>query len=475
MRVALVLFLIANSAWGAFEPRTSWEVRTGGSDSNGGGFFPHASGTDYSQQDAAQVAYTDIVIGGTTTQATSAATPFTTAMQGNVVNITAGAGCTVQRAQITNVSGSTATFDKSLGTAASVCTGNLGGGLLTIALATTSAATYNQIFIKSGTYTFTSEIDVGNKIVTFNGYETTRGDRGARPLITTSTNSHRLFRVSQYQASYGFANINFSTTAATRAAGIGVGQSGIHVTDAVFDGFTIGIDGQTISAILGSWLSGVEIKNCTTSGVSILFNSPPVSVYTSYMDNVYIHDNAIGINFNQEGAGSITNSVISANTSQGIYITDSSAPISMYLNNVTVANNGGTGMFCTGGSIRFMSVMNSIFYGNGGFGIDCETNTNGSPFTPQNYRKNGFGSNTSGNVDGNTLGGTTGLNPITITANPFTNSGAGNYSLNSTAGGGAALKGAGYVGILTGNSINVGAVQNSGAAAAATIAYPMIQ
>ena len=51
------------------------EVRTAGNDTNGGGFVTGASGTDFSQQDAAQCTATDLVL-VTTTTATSAITHF---------------------------------------------------------------------------------------------------------------------------------------------------------------------------------------------------------------------------------------------------------------------------------------------------------------------------------------------------------------------------------------------------------------
>jgi len=48
----------------AFHAATEWDVRTGGSDQNGGGFQVGSTGTDRSQSDAAYQAYTDIVIDG---------------------------------------------------------------------------------------------------------------------------------------------------------------------------------------------------------------------------------------------------------------------------------------------------------------------------------------------------------------------------------------------------------------------------
>ena len=111
-----------------------WEVRTTGSDSNGGGFKAAASGTDYSQQDAAQVTYSDLVIGTTTTQLTSAANPFTSAHVGNIVYVSGGTGFTTGRYEVTAVSAGVATMDRSVGTASSTGgIGKLGGAIATFA------------------------------------------------------------------------------------------------------------------------------------------------------------------------------------------------------------------------------------------------------------------------------------------------------------------------------------------------------
>src|SRR5579859_4628846 len=104
----------------SFAATTEWDVRTTGSDANGGGFDTSSSGTDYSQQNAAQVAYTDMVIDGTTnTKFTSALNPVTAAHVGNIINVTSGTGFTVQRVQIVSQAAGVATCDKSLGTLSS--------------------------------------------------------------------------------------------------------------------------------------------------------------------------------------------------------------------------------------------------------------------------------------------------------------------------------------------------------------------
>ena len=86
-------------------------------------------GLDYSQATAAGVAITDGVIGVTTTEVTSVLTPVDVSWVGNLLHTNSGSGCTVGWYEVVSVSGTTATVDRSLGTAASACTQKLGGAM----------------------------------------------------------------------------------------------------------------------------------------------------------------------------------------------------------------------------------------------------------------------------------------------------------------------------------------------------------
>lgn len=406
----------------AFAATVEWDVRTTGSNSNGGGFDPVSGtpGTDYSQQDAAQVAYTDLVIDATTnTKCTSAATPFTSAHVGNIINVTGGTGFTVQRVQIMSVAANVATCDKSLGTLGSTGgTGNLGGSLLTIGTAAGLVVNSNKIHIKAGTYTVTATITINNNIMLI-GYNASHNDGGTKPLVTTATNSTNLFT---YNSTVVWRNISMSNTASTRAAGVFCGSNfNVAAIDrCVLDGFTYGYLGENGTASAGGLaMSRTEVKNCTTGGV--------FSWFQMMVDSCYIHDNTgtgIKKNSTQNSSFTVIRTILANNTvgidtanNNGCFITSG----------CTIANNTSHGI--TGSSLGVW--LNNIIYGNGGWGI------NGAPTGEVGF--NAYGSNTSGNVNG--------TNPstgdVTLTANPFTNAGAGDYSLNTTAGGGAACRDAG--------------------------------
>src|ERR1041385_777924 len=146
-------------------------------------------GLDYSRQTAAQITFTDLVIGATTTQFTSAAHPVGKNFVGNLVSVTSGTGFTVQRVAVVSTSGTTATCDKSLGTGGSTGgAGRLGGALATPQKLDSLGVAGHDSYIKQATYSGT--VDVTFSVSGVNGadpcrimgYATVRGDQG-RPTI----------------------------------------------------------------------------------------------------------------------------------------------------------------------------------------------------------------------------------------------------------------------------------------------------
>jgi hypothetical protein len=428
-----------------------WDVRTTGSDTNGGGFKNGATGTDYSQQDAAEVTYTDLVIGGTNTQLTSAAFPFTSAHVGNVINITSGTGFTTGRYEVVSVASSIATMDRAVGTASSTGgAGKLGGAFASLAPLFVSTAgnfytSLNSIWVKTGTYTVTSTLQINSTQGFYiYGYGSTHGDNGTRPLITTATNSTALFLMSGGSTFFFWHNLNFSNTASTRADCFSRSGGGsypfLFIESCTFDGFAVAINGHNAGGTVFSdiFTSKVEIKNCTSSAIINLFS-------IHLMAGTYIHNcgaDAVVL----EGGGqwwSFDRVIIANNTGKGLKLQgDSSNGGVNTITNCTIYGNTGDGIFW---NFNFSSIgpwnfvlMNSIIYGNGGWGLNAQSNTFTQNFVNKN---NALGGNTSGN---RSSGIPAAWNDVTLTANPFTNPSSGDFTLNSTAGGGLACKGAGY-------------------------------
>ena len=134
----ILLFLsLPVSGQAGLQADSAWEVRTTGSNNNGGCYDQGGTGTDYTQQDAAQYAPTDLAQALSSTTLTSAAAGFTEAMVDNCIQIT-GTGTgpfTAGFYEITAfTNSSTVTIDRTA-CAEAACSGGTGavvGGLATI-------------------------------------------------------------------------------------------------------------------------------------------------------------------------------------------------------------------------------------------------------------------------------------------------------------------------------------------------------
>ena len=242
MRLSLCLFFVFTSvgfgANGMSVTFTQWDVRTTGNDANGGGFNPGTSfacsgGTDYSQQDSPQVTFDGATITASTggSSATITITGYTVATTDkcNVLQIASGTNFLPEFYAINSVNtgANTWTLDRNVSSGAgSAMVGRMGGSLLTIAKAyAATSLLMDTINLKNGTYTLTAAIAMPSGVqgVTLLGYNSTHADGPTgtnRPLITTATDSTKLFALTQNNGSKGttFRDVRFSNTATTRDA-----------------------------------------------------------------------------------------------------------------------------------------------------------------------------------------------------------------------------------------------------------------
>lgn len=460
LAIICCLLLVSAQSWAAFNAATAWDVRTTGSDANGGGFQVGATGTDRSIADSPFQSYTDILIDAATTKGSSAAHAFDVTTPGNIFNITGATDgvCTVQRVQAVSQVAGLVTFDKVLGNAGSHCIGVQGGGLATPTMAASLWVGGNSIFVKTGTYTTTATISMGasgNKII--QGYNTTHDDFGTAPLITTATNSTPLFTGSSSSSlTAGFSNLSLSNTAAVRSSAIqpdsgGAAATTLYITKVSFDGFTTAILQPTSSRNLVPTIRYSEFKNCSTGAVDV------------YGDVImsYTYMRAIGTGIRERtGSANVTvlDSVIANNSGSGI----NSDGDRLSLSNSTIANHGVSGVLMTG-SGKFVSAINNIIYGNTSFGITVTLSSSASSI----LLNNAFGAN---GTDTNNL--PTAIGSVTLVGDPFTNSGTGDYSLNNTAGAGAACRQTGFPGVMLGGATtgyaDIGAIQAQATAGGGT-------
>lgn len=462
----ILTLLLCRSVFAALPSTAQWDVRTTGNDTNGGCFDPAVAspGTDYSQQSSAQVAFTDLVIGATTTQLTSSANPFTSASVGNCINITAGTGFTVGRYNVRSVSAGVATMDRAVGTAASTGgVGNLGGSMASPVTAMISIVSNNTVWVKAGTYTITAGI-LNTSAASFSlvGYSAAHGDNLSGASITTATNSITMITAQGSTTHAWIHNLALSSTAATRGPGFFNNTTTLDlvISNCTMTGFStaVSVDAHQFTSVK---IFNTLITASTGPGVSVAAASigPPLIISNSVISS----NGGDGITTSVNSNVVISRSLIVNNTGRGM-VTATVGTVEIF--DSVFANNSGDGLNLGNTSNWFtipfaLAVQNSIFYGNGGAGIN--TGFAPVPSVANLYmRNNAYGNNTSGNR----INVPAGVGDVTLTANPFTNSGSGDYSLNATAGGGAALKGTGFPGIFpngtTTGHLDFGAVQSAG-------------
>ncbi len=427
-----------------------------------------APGVDYSKQDAAQHSYTDLVIDAVTnTSLTSAARPFTTGDVGNVLNVTAGTGFTVQRLEITGVTAAgVATVDKSAGTLGSTGgTAAFGGALLSPGIAGSIAGSVNsqKMWLKSGTYDFSNSSNVAGGRVTFasggtdnqvsyiRGYQTTRGDEtGTRPILRPSANTVTL--ITTNATATRIENLEYVPNGFTGSTGVSGSGTNALISKNKFNGVSIGVNvtGSSSNVEQNEFLSVTGTGAQVTTGIGI-----------SVRHNRFSGGGA-PINFTFAG-GTVEGNLIYGHTGQGVTVSSNSR-------NVRVANNiidqrvGNTNNAIQCGSLTI--VENNILMANSS-AVMVIANPVG---TGSNHivRNNCFYQQSSGALISTFISRQSGN--VTLTGDPAMNAAGGDYSLNNTAGAGAACKGVGFPSALPGlaaplNYLDVGAYQSQATAA----------
>lgn len=430
-----------------------WNLRTGGADTNGGGFKPGATGTDFSLQDAAQYALTGVTSAGAGNIVLTASAAAD--MVGNTLNVISGTNYTVGFFEITSVSVGVSITVSTNNAGTAICTGvgatgvmNIGGGLLTVAVVEAVARAGQIVNAKSGTYTFSAAVslaaagDATAGPIAYMGYQTTPGDGGTKPLFTTATNSTNLF-ASAGRARRRWRNISFSNTASTRGAGFATSASasGWSFEDCVFDGFTSAILGNNVAAFAHSGIiSNCEVKNCTGFGLQ----------WGGQIRGSWIHNNVGGVQFccsanSLPTANAISDSLITGNTSHGIMaVASSSVAMTIAVTGCVIDGNTGTtdGINAVPADVAVLSVFNTIMSSNGRYGLNIT-----SAFGNVTANYNGYYNNTSGKT--NNLPSGQGANDVDVTAGtPYTNSGGNDWTLNNTASQGALLRATGNPGTI---------------------------
>lgn len=446
----------------AFAAGTAWRVRSDGASSNGGGFNTASAGTNYANQAAAQVTYTDLVIDAVTnTKITSAAFPFTALHEGNIINVTGGVGFTVQRVQIVSVALGVATCEKAVGTTGSTGgAGKLGGGLSAPSQVTALPVSGNTVYIKKATYTTAATITFAvaggdGTPVTYIGYNSTDTDNDG-PTIQSSN-----ALASPVVSFTGFNSIvrnlvvdgNSLSNRAFDMSGQDSWCENIHTINSLLSGLRLlggqewayrckasacggtGADNFGIGGVSGSTFIDCEATANANGFAS--FNAAPLFIRCLAHANVKSGFYAFGA----DGLSCI-NCVSDGNTLDGIRLTQTFPINAMVLRDNLLTNNGGYGLQSE--TVNYTTIAASI--------------------AASKWANNAFYNNTTG-LRNQVPSGT---GDITLSADPYTNRAGSDWTLNSAAGGGALLRGVAteQIGLLgsplTGTSyLDVGAYQSS--------------
>lgn len=437
-----------------------WEVQTGGSDNNGGGFKAGASGVDRSQQTSAQVAIDNSAI---TTSITTSVITFTAGYSpsandvGNVVQMLTGTNVTAGFYEITSVvAGTSWTVDRNVVTSGTTtdATGKMGGCLATPGKAGAAAVANNGCYIKSGSYTITSaSSNIAGGCVSWpassggaegfiQGYGSSRNDYGTKPVLTASGIS-TFTVISLAGGKVRVENLEIDGANLTASKGIA------NATNTSGWAYCCKVSNCKAGAIATFGAVSCEVTGCSTTA----------AIGCTHAVGCWAHDNTISGFTNSPTFGSASSfawCIASNNTGASSDGFSPSGPpnLAQFVNCAAYAN--GRDGFRTGNGSSSMAVaVNCVAVNNSGYGFNLENGGQGQ------HLVNCAGyNNTSGNVKTSSLN----VSFVALSGSPFTDAASNDFSLNNTSGAGASCRAVGFPGVfpsgLTTGYLDIGAVQH---------------
>lgn len=425
-----------------------FEVRQTGSDTNGGGFNSAASGTDWTLQNAAQYAVADGVTAGTST-ITSATAAFGTDVVGNVAYVAGGTGAIAAGwYEITARNSATSiTVDRSTGlTTGTGVTLRIGGALATPGRGTSlCSVSGHKTWVKYNAtpYSITTStvgpagpakfvLDTINCSV--EGYETTRGDRTAnRPVYQWNTavgaTPYAYALTTSGNAEQELINLCADGNSRTGAGGFDVSNPRAAAIDCV-------AKNCNQSGAIGFNTSSTRVIRCNATsctdgfhGLMYAFGCEAVSCTNGFTaSSGGMHVKCIARSCTNGWTSSLSSVLMvectaDSNTASGFDVSSSN---NMCVNCISTNQSGG-------GGIGFKVVAQTKL-------LNCAAYNNTTPI--------------SGTAWAN-------IGQVTVTADPYVAQASADFRLNTTTGGGAALRAAGVGNFSQTNNEDIGAVQHT--------------
>lgn len=426
-----------------------------GNDNNGGMFDPSvaSAGTDYTYG-AGQTAISipDLTTDFNDATLVSATRTFVAADVGNTIQILTG--LTAGFYSIRSVSGGIATLDRAAGLTNSTGTATLGGSLASPGKAAgMGLVAGNTIHIKknASAYSCSSTANIANGKVSpsvqsqWIGYNSTRGDLNGptglwssnMPSLKATSNSMTICNAAANDVS--FENIEADGDKSNRSSTICFSNSSVRCRFVNCRAKNPNSQGWANAAgYYSCWFC--EATGCGAVGFQGEGSHVGCIARGGTLDG-----------FRPNAAGTIYASCVAyGNTLDGFGVS-----FSVHCFNCSSYGNGGDGFdLDTVGCY----VANCISYGNTGYGFQATASR------PQAFVVNcAGGSNGLGNFHGTFIPAANQINFVTLTADPFTTAASLDFSLNNTAGGGAACRNAGagnFPGSATTSYNDIGAARH---------------
>ena len=358
-----------------------WRIRTGGDAANGAAYDAAISGagTDYSQQDAAQLTVTDGACADNTTL-TSATGGFTAAMIGNALRIASGTNFTAGYYFITaRTDTNTVTLDRNPTTGASATGGavRVGGAARQPEDVGTSVVAGNTVYVRatagnassyptssldytlSTFFTPTAGSESGGyvKWIGYNGMPTI-GSPGLGYYNMTYNWLENLYVVATATTNGGLGVVNFGVTCLMKSCVVNMnlqaGVVGVSLTSGselldseIYGGGTSptassGADGVKLNNY-GNLVHGCRVRHCRGPGVA----HASVSTSSAVLNSTVRGCVGDGINIAQDtasiGLARVLGCTIDGNGGDGVSVAGTNGAASCVLRNNNVTNHVGSG------------------------------------------------------------------------------------------------------------------------------------
>lgn len=398
-----------------------WECRPGGNDNNGGGFATNGTGTDYSQQDAAQYSGTNLTVHASLNARVipDGHTP-TDADLGNIIQITAGTGWSAGWYEITAHDGTYWTLDRTpAATSTAGGTWYMGGAFATpggasrvfdSVSAINGAAVGHVMWIAAGTYILTNATPATSGGpwqsnygfgFTVEGYSGTRGTPG---IVTLDVGGQTGF------ITWNHSKANRSTFINLRA---------VCNDNVSTNGFRAAYAASRFVNCEATGCTGYGFSNCTpinskALGCNIGFSSGTHAI------GCWADDCSIGFNYPPD----VSNSLATRCTTFGIGVSTLQIATSCTINDCAIGLQF-NGSYGTADGILISSCTTAVAVsGSGSYGNAFALYNNTSDGSPPDDGEH---------------------NRIAVVSDPYTNAASDDYTLNAVADGGALCVRSGYL------------------------------